>query len=144
MIVAKVRFAPGSRTAWHSHARGQTLHVTQGIAWVQSRGGGTVELHAGQTVAKVRFAPGSRKTSPVNCAAGFLVVRVRASICMGAPQASGIWIPKFSRVICSGSGPPRTPVSRASIAASWSAVSSKSKRSKFSTIREGVTDFGMA
>lgn len=22
MIVAKVRFAPGSRTAWHSHARG--------------------------------------------------------------------------------------------------------------------------
>lgn len=50
MIVAKVRFAPGSRTAWHSHARGQTLHVTQGIAWVQSRGGGTVELHAGQTV----------------------------------------------------------------------------------------------
>jgi quercetin dioxygenase-like cupin family protein len=49
MIVAKVRFAPGARTAWHSHARGQTLHVTQGIAWVQSRGE-KVELHAGQTV----------------------------------------------------------------------------------------------
>jgi quercetin dioxygenase-like cupin family protein len=50
MIVAKVRFAPGARTAWHSHARGQPLHVTQGIAWVQSRGGEKVELHAGQTV----------------------------------------------------------------------------------------------
>ena len=38
MFVAKVRFAPGARTAWHSHARGQTLHVTSGVAWVQSRG----------------------------------------------------------------------------------------------------------
>jgi quercetin dioxygenase-like cupin family protein len=50
MIVARVRFAPGARTAWHSHARGQTLHVTQGIAWVASRDGEKVELHAGQTV----------------------------------------------------------------------------------------------
>jgi quercetin dioxygenase-like cupin family protein len=50
MTVAKVLFAPGARTAWHSHARGQTLHVTQGIAWVQSRGEVKVELHAGQTV----------------------------------------------------------------------------------------------
>ena len=32
MIVSRVRFAPGSRTAWHSHARGQTLHVTEGVA----------------------------------------------------------------------------------------------------------------
>ena len=29
MVVAKVRFAPGARTAWHSHARGQTLHITR-------------------------------------------------------------------------------------------------------------------
>jgi quercetin dioxygenase-like cupin family protein len=50
MAVVKVRFAPGARTAWHSHTLGQTLHVTQGIAWVHSRGGDTVELHAGQTV----------------------------------------------------------------------------------------------
>jgi len=27
-----VRFAPGSRTAWHSHARGQYLRVTEGTA----------------------------------------------------------------------------------------------------------------
>ena len=31
MVVAKVRFAPGARTAWHSHAHGQTLHVTDGV-----------------------------------------------------------------------------------------------------------------
>lgn len=49
MTVAKVRFAPGARTAWHSHALGQTLHVAQGVAWVQSRGQDKVELHAGQT-----------------------------------------------------------------------------------------------
>ncbi|PXW29125.1 UNVERIFIED_CONTAM: quercetin dioxygenase-like cupin family protein [Williamsia faeni] len=50
MLVAKVRFAPGARTAWHSHARGQTLHVTQGVAWIQSRGEVKVEVHPGQTV----------------------------------------------------------------------------------------------
>lgn len=50
MVVAKVRFAPGARTAWHSHAHGQTLHITQGTAWVQSRGGQKVEAHAGQTL----------------------------------------------------------------------------------------------
>lgn len=50
MFVAKVRFAPGARTAWHSHARGQTLHVTQGVAWVRARGGEKVEAHAGQTL----------------------------------------------------------------------------------------------
>ena len=50
LLVAKVRFAPGARTAWHSHALGQTLHVTQGIAWVQSRGTEKVELQAGQTI----------------------------------------------------------------------------------------------
>ena len=37
-VRGQVRFAPGARTAWHSHARGQTLHITQGVAWVQSRG----------------------------------------------------------------------------------------------------------
>ncbi|ACQ82359.1 Cupin 2 conserved barrel domain protein [Beutenbergia cavernae DSM 12333] len=50
MTVATVRFAPGARTAWHSHAHGQTLHVTQGVALVQSRGGEVIEVAAGQTV----------------------------------------------------------------------------------------------
>lgn len=50
MTVALVRFAPGARTAWHSHARGQTLHVVSGVALVQSRGEAVVEVHSGQTV----------------------------------------------------------------------------------------------
>src|SRR5690349_25162581 len=28
-----VRFSPGAHTAWHRHANGQTLHVTEGSAW---------------------------------------------------------------------------------------------------------------
>ncbi len=34
--VSAVRFTPGARTAWHSHAVGQTLYVTEGAGLVQS------------------------------------------------------------------------------------------------------------
>jgi quercetin dioxygenase-like cupin family protein len=50
MVVGLVRFAPGARTAWHSHANGQTLHVTHGIARMQARGGDVIDVHPGQTV----------------------------------------------------------------------------------------------
>jgi quercetin dioxygenase-like cupin family protein len=45
-----VRFAPGSRTAWHVHALGQTLRVTDGVALVQARGSEAVAVHPGETV----------------------------------------------------------------------------------------------
>jgi quercetin dioxygenase-like cupin family protein len=45
-----VRFAPGARNAWHSHALGQTLHVTEGIGLIQSRGGGVIEIRPGDTI----------------------------------------------------------------------------------------------
>jgi quercetin dioxygenase-like cupin family protein len=48
--VNMVRFSPGARTAWHSHVLGQTLHVTEGVALVQSRGGDVVRVHPGQTL----------------------------------------------------------------------------------------------
>lgn len=48
--VNAVRFAPGARTAWHTHAMGQTLHVTDGIGLVQSRGGEIIVMKAGDTV----------------------------------------------------------------------------------------------
>ena len=32
-----VRFAPGAHTAWHRHANGQTLHVTDGVGLVGTR-----------------------------------------------------------------------------------------------------------
>ena len=36
---AHVRFAPGARTAWHHHPKGQTLYVTDGIGLVATRSG---------------------------------------------------------------------------------------------------------
>jgi quercetin dioxygenase-like cupin family protein len=48
--VARVRFSPGARTAWHSHAMGQTLHVVDGVGLVQSRGEDVVTMHPGDTV----------------------------------------------------------------------------------------------
>jgi len=37
--VMAVRFTPSARTAWHSHAVGQTLYVTEGRGLIQARGG---------------------------------------------------------------------------------------------------------
>lgn len=48
--VNMVRFAPGARTAWHRHANGQTLHVTDGHGLVQSRGGEVIAMRPGDTV----------------------------------------------------------------------------------------------
>ncbi len=50
MRVNLVRFAPGARNAWHSHARGQTLHVTEGRGLVQARGGEVIEIRPGDTI----------------------------------------------------------------------------------------------
>ncbi len=50
MIVSLVRFTPGARTNWHSHAVGQTLHVTDGIGLVQTRDGTVIRMHPGDTV----------------------------------------------------------------------------------------------
>ena len=48
--VNAVRFTPGARTAWHSHASGQTLYVTDGVGRVQSRGAALVDIRAGDVV----------------------------------------------------------------------------------------------
>jgi quercetin dioxygenase-like cupin family protein len=48
--VNAVRFTPGARTAWHSHAVGQTLYVTDGRGLVQARGGEVTALRAGDVV----------------------------------------------------------------------------------------------
>ncbi|GAB2889275.1 cupin domain-containing protein [Streptomyces deserti] len=47
---AHVRFTPGARTAWHSHPKGQTLYVTDGIGYVASRGGEIREIRPGDVV----------------------------------------------------------------------------------------------
>ncbi|MGB8944702.1 MAG: cupin domain-containing protein [Streptomyces sp.] len=47
---ALVRFTPGARTNWHSHANGQTLYITDGIGLVGTRNGHVVRVSAGQIV----------------------------------------------------------------------------------------------
>jgi quercetin dioxygenase-like cupin family protein len=47
---ARVTFAPGARTAWHTHPLGQTLYVVAGAGRVQTRGGPVREIKAGDTV----------------------------------------------------------------------------------------------
>jgi quercetin dioxygenase-like cupin family protein len=45
-----VKFAPGARTAWHSHGLGQTLLIVEGVALIQSRGDMIIEAHSGDIV----------------------------------------------------------------------------------------------
>ncbi len=48
--MASVHFAPGAHTAWHSHAVGQYIHVTEGVAFVQERGSARKTLRPGDTI----------------------------------------------------------------------------------------------
>jgi quercetin dioxygenase-like cupin family protein len=50
MRVNAVRFSPGARTAWHAHAIGQTLCVTEGIGLIQSRGGEVIDIRPGDVI----------------------------------------------------------------------------------------------
>jgi 4-carboxymuconolactone decarboxylase len=50
LSVGRVTFAPGTRTAWHSHPMGQTLIVTAGAGWVQQEGGEKQEIRVGDVV----------------------------------------------------------------------------------------------
>lgn len=45
-----VSFAPGARTAWHSHPAGQWLYVTAGKGWVQQHGQPVQEIKTGDAV----------------------------------------------------------------------------------------------
>ncbi len=45
-----VEFEPGSRTAWHTHPKGQTLIVVSGTGWVQSEGGEIQTVTKGDVV----------------------------------------------------------------------------------------------
>ena len=46
----QVTFAPGARSAWHSHPAGQHLIVTSGVGWVQAWGGEKQEIRPGDVV----------------------------------------------------------------------------------------------
>lgn len=50
LVAAHVRFTPGARTHWHSHALGQTLHCTDGVGFVATRDGRVLVLRPGETI----------------------------------------------------------------------------------------------
>ena len=52
---AAVHFAPGARTAWHTHPVGQTIYVLEGIGRCQRRGGRVEVIGPGD---RVFFEPG--------------------------------------------------------------------------------------
>jgi quercetin dioxygenase-like cupin family protein len=47
---SSVHFTPGARTAWHTHPKGQTIWVTEGIGLAQSRGGPIEVIRPGDRV----------------------------------------------------------------------------------------------
>ena len=52
---AAVHFAPGARTAWHTHPHGQTIWVTEGVGLCQCEGGPVEIIRPGD---RVFFGPG--------------------------------------------------------------------------------------
>lgn len=57
LAAALVRFAPGARTAWHTHPHGQTIFVTEGVGLCQREGGPVEVIRPGD---RVFFEPGER------------------------------------------------------------------------------------
>ena len=52
---SSVHFTPGARTAWHTHPRGQTIYVTEGVGRAQCRGEPIDAIRPGD---RVFFEPG--------------------------------------------------------------------------------------
>ncbi|EOC1344574.1 cupin domain-containing protein [Cronobacter dublinensis] len=67
--LGRVDFAPGARTAWHTHPAGQLLIVTAGKGWVQEEGKVRQDITSGDVVwipATVRHWHGATTTSPMS------------------------------------------------------------------------------
>ena len=55
LAASSVHFTPGARTAWHTHPKGQTIYVTEGVGRCQRRGGPIEIIWPGD---RVYFEPG--------------------------------------------------------------------------------------
>src|SRR5436305_989296 len=55
VAAANVHFAPGARTAWHTHPHGQTIWVTEGVGLCQKESGPIEVVRPGD---RVFFEPG--------------------------------------------------------------------------------------
>ena len=50
IAAAIVHFSPGAHTAWHTHPRGQTIFVTEGVGLCQREGGAIEVIRPGDRV----------------------------------------------------------------------------------------------
>jgi quercetin dioxygenase-like cupin family protein len=55
LSASSVHFAPGARTAWHTHPNGQTIYVLEGVCLCQGRGGPVDVMRPGD---RAFFEPG--------------------------------------------------------------------------------------
>ncbi len=55
LTASSVHFTPGARTAWHTHPKGQTIYVLEGVGRAQRRGGPLEAIRPGD---RVFFEPG--------------------------------------------------------------------------------------
>jgi quercetin dioxygenase-like cupin family protein len=55
VTASSVHFTPGARTAWHTHPKGQTIYVLEGVGLAQRRGGPVEVIRPGD---RVFFEPG--------------------------------------------------------------------------------------
>jgi quercetin dioxygenase-like cupin family protein len=101
MVVATVRFAPGARTAWHSHVNGQYLHVTQGVGRFGTRDGNVIEVHAGQTL----YTPPGQEHWHASAPGVFM--EHLAMLENGAdPAATTVWLEHITDAEYTGTGAP--------------------------------------
>ncbi|MGG7465288.1 (R)-mandelonitrile lyase [Plantibacter sp. YIM 135347] len=91
VTVAKVRFAPGARTAWHHHARGQFLHVTDGVARFGTRDGKVVDVNPGETI---YFAPGEEHFHAA--AGGSFMEHIAILEAAEDPTKTSIWLEQIT------------------------------------------------
>jgi quercetin dioxygenase-like cupin family protein len=80
IAAAVVHFAPGARTAWHTHPNGQTIWVTEGTGLCQRRGGPVEVIHPGD---RVFFEPGEEHWH------GATASRVMTHVAMQQADADG-------------------------------------------------------
>jgi len=77
MRCASVTFAPGARTAWHTHPLGQTLIVTAGSGRVQREGGSIEQIEAGDVV---WFPPGEKHWHGASPTAAMTHIAIQESL----------------------------------------------------------------
>lgn len=50
LSISRVQFGAGARSGWHSHPKGQTLYVTEGVGVIQKRGESVQIIKSGDVI----------------------------------------------------------------------------------------------